>query len=187
MSVTACQRQSVSEEPPLPMLLLCPSCGIQHVDGGGEEWWQHGALEHVCVACGNLWCPSELYETYGLGCTGIGASWCPIHGDCDCPEREVALDSATCPLHQAASTHGEMDTIATLKKLLIGAVLVAVNKGLIKGVIGGAGQHGYHLLQFDSGVTWNNVLVQASERGVITQDEAVFLSRVTRVTNAQGG
>lgn len=42
-------------------------------------------------------------------CTGIAASWCPIHGDCNCPDRETMghLDGEDCPLHNHQSTHGE--------------------------------------------------------------------------------
>ncbi len=44
-------------------------------------------------------------------CTGITASWCPVHGDCTCERDEfgVALDGAwqhgRCPLHGEQSSH----------------------------------------------------------------------------------
>lgn len=37
-------------------------------------------------------------------CTGITATWCPIHGDCTC-EPDFPLDSPGCPLHDMRSTH----------------------------------------------------------------------------------
>lgn len=49
-------------------------------------------------------------------CTGIAATWCPVHGDCCCPvywlgeavhREERHLDSPSCPLHSASSTHAE--------------------------------------------------------------------------------
>jgi hypothetical protein len=46
-------------------------------------------------------------------CTGIAASWCPIHGDCTCPkdddERRIDDDwrGSRCALHGAASSHAE--------------------------------------------------------------------------------
>lgn len=45
----------------------------------------------------------------GQVCTGLTASWCPVHGDCSCPDRETVgdLDSESCPLHSSASTHAE--------------------------------------------------------------------------------
>lgn len=43
-------------------------------------------------------------------CTGIAASWCPIHGDCLCPrnedgEPESDLNYDGCPLHAPSSSH----------------------------------------------------------------------------------
>jgi hypothetical protein len=38
-------------------------------------------------------------------CTGMTAAWCPLHGDCTCPDREAAMDSPTCPLHAYESSH----------------------------------------------------------------------------------
>jgi hypothetical protein len=44
------------------------------------------------------------------GCTGVSASWCPVHGDCSCPrldtgEREE--EAQDCPLHGEKSAHGD--------------------------------------------------------------------------------
>jgi hypothetical protein len=51
-------------------------------------------------------------------CTGVSASWCPVHGDCRCPrldtgEREE--ESTTCPLHGEKSTHGDDEERAQAK------------------------------------------------------------------------
>lgn len=43
-------------------------------------------------------------------CSGITATWCPVHGDCRCPigeNGERSLDDAGCPLHSNDSQHGE--------------------------------------------------------------------------------
>lgn len=40
-----------------------------------------------------------------ITCTGIAASWCPIHGDCTCPEPEDRKDHEGCPLHGRESNH----------------------------------------------------------------------------------
>lgn len=45
----------------------------------------------------------------GLVCTGVTAAWCPIHGDCTCPDRTLAMDDDRCPLHAHDSTHAEDD------------------------------------------------------------------------------
>lgn len=49
-------------------------------------------------------------------CTGLAATWCPVHGDCLCPPRpagegapgERSLEDPMCPLHGDASTHAEV-------------------------------------------------------------------------------
>lgn len=42
-------------------------------------------------------------------CTGMTALWCPVHGDCSCPEEgpDDPRDAEHCPLHSFASSHGE--------------------------------------------------------------------------------
>lgn len=50
-------------------------------------------------------------------CTGISASWCPVHGDCKCPRHtdgamegevnEGQMGADQCPLHSPESPHGE--------------------------------------------------------------------------------
>lgn len=46
-------------------------------------------------------------------CTGITATWCPIHGDCSCPPHEYGLhygrtlDDPACRLHAPNSDHSE--------------------------------------------------------------------------------
>lgn len=42
-------------------------------------------------------------------CTGLAAEWCPVCGDCVCPERENALDDPDCPLHSPTSIHAETE------------------------------------------------------------------------------
>lgn len=42
-------------------------------------------------------------------CSGLAASWCPVHGDCTCPTRDAdgerSLDGAGCCLHAPSSGH----------------------------------------------------------------------------------
>jgi hypothetical protein len=47
-------------------------------------------------------------------CTGVGACWCPLHGDCTCPQVGSddtgwyrSLNGHDCPLHAVASSHAE--------------------------------------------------------------------------------
>ncbi len=59
-----------------------------------------------------------------IECTGISASWCPIHGDCACPRNssgetisddgeDFAKNSERCPLHAPWSDHGERVIVKT--------------------------------------------------------------------------
>lgn len=50
-------------------------------------------------------------------CTGLSASWCPVHGDCTCPEPLEALDADACPLHSDASSHAEDGTETEAKRV----------------------------------------------------------------------
>lgn len=58
----------------------------------------------------------ETYEMVGgswqrlIDCTGVTASWCPIHGDCTCPgpfDPPPSLDNPGCALHSDRSHHSE--------------------------------------------------------------------------------
>lgn len=40
-------------------------------------------------------------------CTGITATWCPVHGVCTCPDPFSAMAEPGCPLHDPDSAHGE--------------------------------------------------------------------------------
>lgn len=47
-------------------------------------------------------------------CTGLTATWCPVHGDCACPELEGvwgsdgrSMSDPACPLHAITSDHAE--------------------------------------------------------------------------------
>lgn len=48
-------------------------------------------------------------------CTGIAASWCPIHGSCKCPYDDcygfTSKNSENCPLHRTTSTHATNNVI----------------------------------------------------------------------------
>lgn len=60
-------------------------------------------------------------------CTGLAAKWCPIHGDCTCPNNNgyyAALDRWDCPLHGAQNDHpdavvhvGVLDVLAVANGL----------------------------------------------------------------------
>lgn len=50
-------------------------------------------------------------------CTGIAASWCPVHGECSCPKQEKTgepvwrngerVENEACPLHGRGNNHAK--------------------------------------------------------------------------------
>lgn len=49
-------------------------------------------------------CNCRSFLQSQVECTGVAASWCPIHGDCTC-DMDSERDSDDCPLHGKESTH----------------------------------------------------------------------------------
>jgi hypothetical protein len=41
-------------------------------------------------------------------CTGVSATWCPIHGACTCKDPRD-LNDDDCPLHSERSSHGMIE------------------------------------------------------------------------------
>lgn len=66
--------------------------------------------------------------TRAAECTGTTAKWCPVHGDCTCPETlpgERTFDDDRCPQHAPTSQHGERER-AHLEAPEPGAVLAGI-------------------------------------------------------------
>lgn len=75
-------------------------------------------LEAVAIEQARNWntaTPDELRRIADViesrECTGVTATWCPIHGDCTCPPDpdERYLNDDGCPLHDSASSHAEAE------------------------------------------------------------------------------
>lgn len=56
-----------------------------------------------------------LEEMLTADCTGVTATWCPVHGDCVCPPHEEygedygrTLNDPGCELHRHDSKHGTL-------------------------------------------------------------------------------
>ena len=63
-------KEALDNIKPRDMQLLCPQCGILHIDEG--EWATTPHKKHLCQFCGNLWAPRS-YSTYGVGIKGMDA------------------------------------------------------------------------------------------------------------------
>lgn len=58
---------------------------------------------------------AEADRLEAMSCTGVTATWCPVHDDCTCPavfylgESEkpqgTTLNDPRCPLHAVSSSH----------------------------------------------------------------------------------
>lgn len=56
-----------------------------------------------------------------LGCTGVSARWCPVHGSCVCPQDGDLdrgdwagdLDRPDCPLHAPGGEHPILDEMTS--------------------------------------------------------------------------
>lgn len=52
-----------SSSAPIPMLLFCPLCWVQHVDEPDERtpgWTNPPHRSHLCHACGCIWRPADV-------------------------------------------------------------------------------------------------------------------------------
>lgn len=45
---------------PIDMILFCPKCGVQHIDGPTSEWDNPPHRSHLCHGCGHIWRPSDV-------------------------------------------------------------------------------------------------------------------------------
>lgn len=50
---------------------------------------------------------AEADRIESANCTGVSASWCPVHGDCRCPDPLDDMNDWNCPLHSSQSSHAE--------------------------------------------------------------------------------
>lgn len=48
---------------PVPMLLFCPKCNLQHVDEPHGAWRNPPHRSHLCDYCGYIWRPSDAATT----------------------------------------------------------------------------------------------------------------------------
>lgn len=59
---------------PIPMILFCPKCGVQHVDEAEPpEWLNPPHATHKCKVCKHLWRPANVF-TNGVLHIPMGSS-----------------------------------------------------------------------------------------------------------------
>lgn len=66
---------------PIPMVLHCPACGLQHIDAPEPEngWENPPHKSHLCHGCSTVWRPAEVATTGVASLSGIGSNdtWQP--------------------------------------------------------------------------------------------------------------
>lgn len=84
--------QEAATREPVPMVLHCPKCGMQHIDG--EEWeddphdieqgqirtWKNEPhRSHLCHGCGTIWRPADVPTTgvKAISTKGKADTWAP--------------------------------------------------------------------------------------------------------------
>jgi len=86
-------RNTAPGDIPIPMVLHCPRCGVQHIDEATEEWANPPHRSHACQAprCGCIWRPADV-ATAGVAALptcGKSDNWRP--GDPTLADRYQGL------------------------------------------------------------------------------------------------
>lgn len=53
----------VVDDTPIPMILFCPACGVQHIDKPEGDWTNPPHRSHLCHYCGHIWRPADVATT----------------------------------------------------------------------------------------------------------------------------
>lgn len=88
---------------PIPMVLYCPACGVQHIDQPQPEkgWTNPPHRSHECQACGCIWRPAdvattgvEVIQTHGTADTWLRLPSCAVPAQPSSPDMEAARRDA---------------------------------------------------------------------------------------------
>lgn len=71
---------------PIPMILFCPLCGLQHEDAPSLGWANPPHRSHLCVGCEHVWRPADVPTQ--------GVRTIQTRGDKDSPRIDPVRDSA---------------------------------------------------------------------------------------------
>lgn len=92
------QGADTTSQTPIPMILHCPACGMQHVDGQeitdttsliSEVTWNNPPhRSHLCAGCGHIWRPADVPTT------GVAAIQTKGKNDSPLPATIMSVRSA---------------------------------------------------------------------------------------------
>lgn len=100
---------------PIPMILHCPCCGMQHVDEANDEWPNPPHRSHMCQYCRTVWRPADVPTT--------GVAAIATRGRDDTPAGNRPLAQRVATIGECASVDWEQGGPTQLPP---GAVLVAI-------------------------------------------------------------
>jgi hypothetical protein len=65
---------------PIPMVLHCPACGVQHIDAPENKgrWTNPPHRSHLCHYCGHVWRPADVATTGVLAIATKGKNDSPV-------------------------------------------------------------------------------------------------------------
>ena len=82
--LTTLRARVAALESPVPILLFCPKCGLQHVDTATSDWDNPPHKSHLCLGCGYIWRVSDRPT--------VGVARIKTRGDADSAESPVLSD-----------------------------------------------------------------------------------------------
>ncbi len=66
---------------PIPMILYCPECAMQHIDAPEGDWNNPPHRSHLCAGCGFIWRPADVATTGVAAISTTGRNdGCPTCG-----------------------------------------------------------------------------------------------------------
>jgi hypothetical protein len=111
---------------PLPMILHCPVCHVQHIDGPDPKinWTNPPHKSHLCLACGCIWRPCDI-ATEGvkeIGTRGKADTWPTVPGELpsakmDAPDGPVCWCGAPSTRESGWCGRPECDSVKSLDSL----------------------------------------------------------------------
>ena len=59
-AITAIAKIINNVDKPIPMVLHCPQCHLQHIDKPDPDWPNHPHRSHRCQHCDTIWRPADV-------------------------------------------------------------------------------------------------------------------------------
>jgi hypothetical protein len=86
--------EASQEQAPIPMVLHCPKCGMQHIDAPDErtpDWKNEPHRSHLCHGCGTIWRPADVPTTgvASVSTKGKADTWAPGQEQAQQPSGET--------------------------------------------------------------------------------------------------